>query len=74
MNAIQFHGDVHDGIIELPAEFHQYWSNKPVRVILLEDVVEKSVVSGAQNAIAELLNHPVLVERAIPLRRDEIYD
>ncbi len=39
MQAIEFVGKAHDGVVDLPSEY-QGWNGKNVRVILLEDVNE----------------------------------
>jgi hypothetical protein len=37
MQAIEFVGKAHDGVVDLPSELHG-WNGKSVRVILLETV------------------------------------
>lgn len=51
MQAIEFVGKAHDGVVDLPRE-HQSWNGKQVRVILLEamgETTKRKVLFKAAN-------------------------
>jgi hypothetical protein len=69
MHAVEFEATVRNGLIEVPAELRKALSDR-VRVILLIKEPRK----GRQNAIEDLMDHPLRLADSRPLTREEIYE
>jgi hypothetical protein len=68
MDSVEFRADVHDGNIEIPAEYQDRFTDQ-VTVIL---VAEKSATTG-RTLIDELLAQPLNVPGFHRLSRDEAH-
>lgn len=68
MQAIEFQGRIHDGVLEIPKRYRDQLG-KQVRVILL---TQESASRGG--IIDDLLENPIHVADFEPLAREEIYD
>lgn len=73
MLAVEFETQIKDGIIEIPVEYQQRLRQQGaqgwVRVLILTPERQP-----AENMVAYLIAHPLVVEGFQPLRREEIYD
>jgi len=68
MYAVEFQAKAKNGIIEIPEEYRERFTEN-VRVILL--VEEKRTMV---NIIDQLLEEPLKVKNFAPLRREEVYE
>ncbi len=71
MSTIEFQADIKKGIIEIPEPHKsEFMSQENVRVI----VIKQTQSQQQANLLTYLLDHPLLIDDFVPLRRDEIYD